>query len=34
MPDPRITKLAKILIHYALEIKPGQIAAYPHASHR
>ncbi len=24
MPDPRITKLAKILIHYALEIKPGQ----------
>ena len=24
MPDPRITKLAKILIHYSLELKPGQ----------
>jgi aminopeptidase len=24
MPDPRITKLAKILVHYSLEIKPGQ----------
>ncbi len=25
MPDPRVTKLAKVLIHYALEIKPGQM---------
>ena len=25
MPDPRITKLAKVMIHYALEIKPGQM---------
>jgi len=25
MPDPRITKLAKILIHYSLELKPGQM---------
>ncbi len=25
MSDPRITKLAKILIHYALELKPGQM---------
>ncbi len=25
MPDPRITKLAKLLIHYSLEIKPGQM---------
>ena len=24
MPDPRITKLAKVLVHYSLEIKPGQ----------
>jgi aminopeptidase len=24
MPDPRITKLAKILVHYSLEIQPGQ----------
>jgi aminopeptidase len=24
MPDPRVTKLAKIMIHYSLEIKPGQ----------
>jgi aminopeptidase len=24
MADPRITKLAKILVHYSLEIKPGQ----------
>jgi aminopeptidase len=24
MPDTRITKLAKILVHYSLEIKPGQ----------
>ncbi len=24
MPDPRITKLAKVLIHYSLDIKPGQ----------
>jgi aminopeptidase len=24
MPDPRITKLAKIMINYSLEIKPGQ----------
>lgn len=24
MPDPRITKLAKVMIHYSLEIKPGQ----------
>jgi aminopeptidase len=25
MPDPRITKLAQVLIHYSLEIKPGQL---------
>jgi aminopeptidase len=24
MPDPRVAKLAKVLIHYSLEIKPGQ----------
>ncbi|MBU4226146.1 MAG: aminopeptidase [Chloroflexi bacterium] len=24
MPDPRITKLAKVMVHYSLEIKPGQ----------
>jgi aminopeptidase len=24
MPDPRLTKLAKVLIHYSLELKPGQ----------
>jgi aminopeptidase len=24
MPDPRVTKLAKVLVHYSLEIKPGQ----------
>lgn len=24
MPDPRITKLAKVLINYSLEVKPGQ----------
>jgi aminopeptidase len=24
MSDPRVTKLAKVLIHYSLEIKPGQ----------
>ena len=24
MPDPRITKLAQVLVHYSLEIKPGQ----------
>ena len=24
MPDPRITKLAKVLVHYSLDIKPGQ----------
>ncbi len=24
MPDPRVTKLAKVLINYSLEIKPGQ----------
>lgn len=24
MPDPRITKLAKVLVHYSLQIKPGQ----------
>lgn len=25
MPDPRITKLAKVLVHYSLQIKPGQL---------
>lgn len=25
MPDPRITKLAKVLVHYSLGIKPGQL---------
>jgi aminopeptidase len=25
MPDQRITRLAKVMIHYALEIKPGQM---------
>jgi len=24
MPDPRITRLAEVLIHYSLELKPGQ----------
>jgi len=24
MPDPRIQKLAEVLVHYSLEIKPGQ----------
>jgi len=24
MPDPRVTKLAKIMVHYSLELKPGQ----------
>ncbi len=24
MPDPRITKLAKLMVHYSLELKPGQ----------
>jgi aminopeptidase len=24
MPDPRVTKLAKLMVHYSLEIKPGQ----------
>jgi len=24
MPDPRITKLAKVLVHYSLQLKPGQ----------
>lgn len=24
MPDPRITKLAKLMVHYSLEIKPGE----------
>lgn len=24
MPDPRVQKLAKVLVHYSLEIKPGQ----------
>ncbi len=25
MPDPRITKLAKVMVHYSLQIKPGQL---------
>lgn len=25
MPDPRITKLAKVLAHYSLDIQPGQL---------
>lgn len=25
MPDPRVTKLAKVLVHYSLQIKPGQL---------
>jgi len=24
MPDPRVAKLARVLVHYSLEIKPGQ----------
>jgi aminopeptidase len=24
MPDPRITKLAKVMVHYSLQLKPGQ----------
>ncbi len=24
MPDPRVSRLAKVLIHYLLELKPGQ----------
>ena len=24
MPDPRITKLAKLMVHYSLKLKPGQ----------
>ena len=27
MPDPRITKLAQVLVHYSLELKPGQQVA-------
>ena len=31
MPDPRITKLAKVLVHYSLEVKSGQqLAIYTH----
>jgi aminopeptidase len=25
MPDPRIAKLAKVLVHYSLQLKPGQL---------
>jgi len=25
MTDPRLTKLAELLIHYSLELKPGEI---------
>jgi len=35
MSDPRVTKLAKVLIHYSLELKPGQklrISASPLAN--
>jgi aminopeptidase len=35
MTDPRVTKLAKVFVHYSLEIKPGQkfvISASPLAS--
>jgi aminopeptidase len=35
MTDPRVTKLAKVIVHYSLEIKPGQklfISASPPAS--
>ena len=24
MPDPRVLKLAEVLVHYSLEINPGQ----------
>ena len=24
MPDPRIDKLAKVIVHYSLQLKPGQ----------
>jgi len=24
MPDPRITKLAQVMVHYSLALKPGQ----------
>ena len=24
MPDPRVAKLAKVMVHYSLELKPGQ----------
>lgn len=24
MPDPRVTKLAKVMVHYSLQLKPGQ----------
>jgi len=24
MPDPRVTKLAKVMVHYSLDLKPGQ----------
>ena len=24
MPDPRVTKLAKLMVHYSLELKPGE----------
>ena len=27
MPDPRITKLAKVMVHYSLALKPGQQCA-------
>src|SRR5262245_21927252 len=24
MPDPRVTKLAKVMVHYSLRLRPGQ----------
>jgi aminopeptidase len=27
MPDPRVTKLAQVLVNYSLEVKPGQLFA-------
>jgi aminopeptidase len=30
MPDPRVTKLAKVMVHYSLDLKPGQLRIYTH----
>ena len=32
MPDPRISKLAKIMVHYSLALQPGQQCIVPYTS--